>query len=81
MQTALDKLKLAFGEAIPLSNRSNCDEIVYGKTEGWDSVAHMTLIAQIETTFDIMLGTDEVVDLSSFRKAKEILRGHGLTFE
>ena len=33
----------------------------------------MTLVAAIEDEFDIMLETDDVVDMSSFRKAIEIV--------
>jgi acyl carrier protein len=81
VQTNLEKLKSAFGEAFPLASAAHCDEIEYGRTEGWDSVAHMALIAQIEGTFDVMLDSNEVVELSSFSKAKEILGRYGVTFE
>jgi hypothetical protein len=33
----------------------------------------MALVAEIETQFDIMLETEDVIDLSSFRKGQEIL--------
>lgn len=39
----------------------------------WDSVGHMGLIAAIEEAFDIMMDTDDIIDLSSFEKGKEIL--------
>jgi len=42
-------------------------------TENWDSVNHMVLIAAIESEFDIEFDMDEIVDLSSFNKALEIL--------
>jgi acyl carrier protein len=81
VQTDLDKLKAAFGEAIPLPPSVNYDEIEYGKTDGWDSVAHMALIAQIESLFDIMLETDDVVGLSSFPRSKEILTRYGVKLD
>ena len=40
----------------------------------WDSVGHM------EETFDIMLEPDDIVDLSSFAKGKELLGKYGITF-
>jgi hypothetical protein len=40
----------------------------------------MTLVAEIESSFDIMLGSDDVIDMSSFAKAKEILGTHGVVF-
>ena len=45
----------------------------YQSVEGWDSVGHMNLIAVLEEAFDIMMETDDIIDLSSFEKGKEIL--------
>lgn len=81
MQHSLEKLKSAFGTALPLADNTDHNQIVYGQTNGWDSIAHMTLIAEIETQFDVMLTTDELIALSSFSKAKELLEQHGVTFE
>lgn len=48
--------------------------LVYGESQQWDSVGHMTLIAALEDAFDIMVDMDDIIDLSSFEKGKEILR-------
>jgi acyl carrier protein len=40
----------------------------------------MALISAIETEFDIMLETDDLIDMSSFLKAMEILKKYGITF-
>ncbi len=45
----------------------------YQKTASWDSVGHMNLIAALEDAFDIMMDTDDIIDLSSYEKGKEIL--------
>ena len=45
----------------------------YQTISEWDSVGHMGLIAALEDTFDIMMDTDDIIDLSSFEKGKEIL--------
>ena len=34
----------------------------------------MTLMAELEDVFDIMLETDDIVDFSSYEKGKEILK-------
>lgn len=39
----------------------------------WDSVGHMNLIAKLEEAFDIMMDTEDIIDLSSFEKGQEIL--------
>lgn len=48
-------------------------DIVYNVAPGWDSVAHMTLIAALENEFDCMLEMDDIIDMSSFAKAVEIM--------
>ena len=49
------------------------EKLVYQGITEWDSVGHMGLIAAIEDAFDIMMDTDDIIDLSSFEKGKEIL--------
>ena len=45
----------------------------YQDITAWDSVGHMSLIAALEEAFDIMMDTDDIIDLSSYEKGKEIL--------
>ena len=45
----------------------------YQDIPAWDSVGHMSLIAALEEAFDIMMDTDDIIDLSSYEKGKEIL--------
>jgi acyl carrier protein len=75
---SLDKLKQAFITALALPSGAEAERAVYGETAGWDSVAHMALVAEIEAAFDVMLDTEEVIDMSSFSKAEEILSRHGV---
>ncbi|MDR6553584.1 acyl carrier protein [Paenibacillus qinlingensis] len=74
------KLRSIFAEALGVSESIVVDELAYNSIEQWDSIAHMALISVIEEDFDIMLDTDDVIDLSSFAKAKEILGKYGLSF-
>lgn len=73
MPTNADRLKAAFSEALGVAPTANFDELEYAKTRGWDSVAHMRLVSEIENAFDIMLDTDDVIGMSSFRAAKDIV--------
>jgi len=52
--------------------------LVYGESKSWDSVGHMSLIAALEDAFDIMMEMDDIIDLSSFEKGKEILRKYAV---
>ena len=77
--TNLEKLKVAFSEGLGMEIASVTDDLQYSSS-GWDSVGHMALVAAIERTFDIMLETEEVIGMSNFVKAKEIVAKHGITF-
>ena len=54
-------------------------DFVYQCIQAWDSVGHMTLVAVLEDRFDIMLDTDDIIDMSSVAKAKEILKKYEVT--
>jgi acyl carrier protein len=75
------KLREVFATALDIPIELVVDELKYNEIPEWDSVAHMALVAEIDDQFDIMLDTDDVLDLSSFAKAKEILQKYDITFE
>lgn len=75
------RLQDAFVQSLGIPADSNFDSLAYGSTQGWDSTAHMSLVAEIEATFDIMLSSEEVIDLSSFDKAKTIVAKHGVALD
>ena len=71
--TAIDKYNNAFIESFERSVEE-LSGLNYQGTELWDSVGHMTLISALEDTFDIMMETDDIIDLSSYEKGIEILK-------
>ena len=71
--TNLEKYVKAFSEALEVAE-ADVPALKYGESDQWDSVGHMTLIAALEDAFDIMVDMDDIIDLSSFEKGKEILR-------
>ncbi|MBR9971356.1 acyl carrier protein [Magnetospirillum sulfuroxidans] len=71
-----DKLRQVFRDALDLGADAEVDGLAYRAVPAWDSVGHMRLVAALESEFDVMLDTDEVIDLSCFDKACEILSRH-----
>jgi acyl carrier protein len=51
----------------------------YQDIPAWDSVGHMMMIALLEDKFDIMMDTDDIIDLSSFEIGKDILAKYDVT--
>lgn len=70
--TNLEKYNKAFCESFEITE-DKLDGLKYQDIELWDSVGHMTLVANLEDVFDIMMETDDIIDLSSYEKGKEIL--------
>jgi len=68
-----DKLKAVFSQALGVDPQRVNDSLTFNTIPEWDSVAHMALIAAIENAFDVMLDTDDVIGMSSFATAKEIV--------
>lgn len=75
------RLKHAFATALAIDVARISDELAYNSIAEWDSTAHMLLIAELENCFNLMLDTDDIIDMSSVQMAKTILSKHGVVFE
>jgi len=71
--TNLEKYNQAFVDALEI-DESELKGLNYKGVPSWDSVGHMSLVAAIEDAFDIEIATDDIIDISSYEKGKEILK-------
>jgi acyl carrier protein len=71
-------VEAVFSEALGIDQSSVTDALAYNSIKEWDSVAHMALIAALEENYGIMIETDDVIDMSSVAKAKQILSKYGV---
>lgn len=77
--TNLEKLAKVFADTFGISE-AETKGLQYQGIEAWDSVGHMTLVAAIEDEFGISMDTDDIIDMSSFEKAQEILAKYDVQF-
>lgn len=77
--TNLEKYNNVFCENLQIT-KDKLTGLEYQSVELWDSVGHMTLVASLEDAFDIMLDTDDIIDLSSYEKGMEILKKYDIEF-
>ena len=77
--TNIEKYNNVFMENLQISE-DQLAGLQYQGVELWDSVGHMSLVAALEDEFDIMIDTDDIIDLSSYEKGKEILAKYGVEF-
>lgn len=76
----LEKYNKAFTDSLEVSE-DQLAGLEYMAIAAWDSVGHMSLVAALEDTFDIMMDTDDIIDFSSYEKGKEILSAnYGIEF-
>jgi acyl carrier protein len=64
-----EKLLKIFQEVLHLNETPDPGTLVYNEFPGWDSVAHMSLVAAIESEFDIMMDNEDILGMSSFDHA------------
>ena len=74
------KLITAFSTALEIEPATVIDELKYQSIPEWDSMSHMFLISELEEVFEVEIETDDVIDLSSVGKAKEILTKYDVHF-
>lgn len=71
-------LEQVFANALGIELATVNDALAYNSIPQWDSVAHMGLIAQLEDAYGMLLDTDDIIDMSSVSKAREILAKYGV---
>lgn len=76
----LEKYNQAFLSALSITPDKLSDNLCYQDIEEWDSVGHMSLIAELEDTFNIMMDTDDIIDFNSYKKGMELLSKYGIHF-
>ncbi|UGQ09784.1 acyl carrier protein [Yinghuangia sp. ASG 101] len=73
-----ERLKRVFAQALDLEPGTRIEELRYRDIDKWDSLGHMALVAAIEDEFAVQFDTDQVIDMSAFKVAYDMLREMGL---
>ena len=69
-----NKLRTVFAEALGIPEDDVVPTLEYNTIPQWDSLAHMRLVAEIEDAFDIMIDSDDLIDMSSFEISVGIVK-------
>jgi acyl carrier protein len=72
-----ESLRDVFFEALRLGDDVDVESLRYREIPQWDSIGHMALVAAIEYKFQVVLDTEQVIDLNSFEAAETMLRKLG----
>ena len=71
-----EQLREVFARELGIGTEEVQDSLRFAEHPAWDSVAHMALIAGIEKAFNTMIDADDVIAMSSFAIAKNIVARH-----
>ena len=74
------KLKEIFVKTFEIPEEQVDDSLAYMSIPLWDSIGHMALIAALDQEFNVLLDTQDIIDMSSFGKVKDILTKYGVDF-
>ena len=71
--TVRERVFSAFKESFDLDDDATTSKLVYQDHPAWTSIGHMILVAALESEFDTMLETDDILEMSNFDKAVAIM--------
>lgn len=71
--TNLEKYNCIFCKMFNVSD-SDLETLAYKETDGWNSMAQIALIAELEDTFDLDFDTGDIFQLKSYIIGKDMLK-------
>ena len=77
----LEKYNQIFKNVFGVDDSVLNEEFTFEKVEIWDSVAHLSLISDLENEFDIMFDSEDILHYGAYFNGRESLKGYGVSFE
>lgn len=71
--TNIEKYNQAFIEVFGVEESALGSNFNKDCVDGWDSVHQLNIIALLEELFDIMLDPEDIMELTSYEKGKELM--------
>ena len=56
------------------------EDFTFQAVPQWDSVAHLSLISELEETFDVFFESEDILHYGSYENGKKILERYGIEF-
>ena len=76
--TNLEKYNQIFEDVLGVSESALDEKFTFKDVPEWDSVAHLSLISELEDAFDIMFESEDILHYGSYENGKEILQKYGV---
>ena len=79
--TNLEKYQKIFCETFDVKLDDLNEQFTFSNIAAWDSLAHLSLISELEDAFNIMFETDDILHYGGYLNGIEILKRYGIGFE
>ena len=76
--TNLEKFNNAFIEVFAVDAAGLNDSFSKETVGAWDSVHQLSIVANIEEYFDVMLEPEDIMSFTSYQAGREILKGYDI---
>lgn len=76
----LEKYKEIFKSVFGVKESDLNSEFVFGSVESWNSLAHLTLISELEDAFDVLFETEDILHFGGYENGIRILKSYGVDF-
>lgn len=73
-----EKYNEAFITVFGVEEKDLGSEFTSAKVGNWDSITQMSLVAELEDSFEILLDTDDIFELDSYEKGIAVLKKYGV---
>jgi acyl carrier protein len=72
------RLSELVAEILRLPPDAVTDSLTIAETENWDSLAHIELVAALESEFSVELSADDIVEMITYAKIRSVLGSKGV---
>ena len=76
--TNLERYNKIFMDVLGADETVLNEDFTFKDVPQWDSVAHLSLISELEEAFDVMLESDDILHYGSYENGKKILEKYGI---
>ena len=76
----LKKYNDIFCRVLNVSENVLNEEFTFKEVPQWDSVAHLSLISELEDEFDVLFESEDILHYGSYLRGIEILKRYGIVF-
>ena len=76
----LKKYNAIFCSVLNVEESALDDAFTFKAVPQWDSVAHLSLISELEDAFDVLFESEDILHFGSYRNGIAILKRYGIAF-